>query len=171
MRPTETPNTPQRPRVTNERWDPAVMLAKARAGAYPTAKSKRPSRDMPGMTEAEAEVAYWTQRCGLPLDLPADELDAPAAHAHSHDADLDAQFAALGPTKQRGIIRSYLSSTQDADQERGAHLCAMAGLDVHQERRAAERAIALSIGQAQQRLRAEPSRKERAQAGQGVMQW
>ena len=40
MPPTEIP---VRPPVTNAGWDPAAMLAKARAGAYPTATSRRPS--------------------------------------------------------------------------------------------------------------------------------
>jgi hypothetical protein len=106
----------------------------------------------------------------LPPELPPDELDAAPAH-HTHDADLDAQFLALGPQKQRAVVRVYLSSTQDADQERGAHLCALAGLDVRQERAAADRALALSISRAQERLRSEPSRKERAQAGQGRIAW
>lgn len=160
---------PIRPPVTNERWDPAVMLAKAEAGAYPTAKSQRPSYEQPGMTEAEAEVAYWRERCGLSADL-ADVDEADAAPHHGHDADLDARFLALGPSKQRALIRSYLMAAQEVDQERGSHLCRLAGLDLARERAAAQRHALLVLARTQERLRSQPSRRERA-AGQGVITW
>jgi hypothetical protein len=169
MPPTEIRPIPIRPPVTNESWDPEVMRAKAEAGAYPTAKSKRPSRERPGLTEAEAEVAYWQSRCGQPADLAEVEHDAPAAAGH--DAEDDARFLALGPRKRQALVRSYLMGALDADQERGAHLCQLAGLDVEQERRAAARQWDAMMRRCQERLVTQPSRRQRAHAGQETITW
>lgn len=155
---------PIRPPVSNAGWNPETMLRKARAGEYPTAKSQRPSREVPGMTEAEAEVAYWQGRCGEPVDFPEPEPDeAPAPHGHA--AELDAAFLELSPRKRRALVHNYLVSGLAVDQEHGAHLCALAGLDVARERAAAEQTHRARMDRALARLRAQPSRKERAKGG------
>ena len=169
-----TKDIPARLPVSNATWDAAAMLAKAAAGAYPAAKSRRPSREVPGLTEAEAEIAYWRERCGLGADLSeqiARDLAARhqqeaalgdrAAAEHADDAsDLDARFLALRPMQQRSLIHSYLVSTQPADAARAAQLCALTGRDVAKERAAAEQAWSMRAEKSMARLRGQGKRDE-----------
>jgi hypothetical protein len=164
---------PARVPISNETWDAAAMLAKAERGAYPAAKSRRPSREMPGLTEAEAEVAYWRARAGgvaldeaTARDIAARQQQEAALRderggsepAHEAD-DLDARFLALRPMQQRGLTHSYLTSTQAVDHARAAHLCALTGRDVATERAAAEAAWQRMAEQCAARLRASAERR------------
>lgn len=148
MPPTKPPHIPARTPVTNEHWDPQVMLRKAQAGSYPTAKSSRPSRDVFGLSEHEAEVAYWRQRCDLPVDLPDDV----ASEAIVVEPDADERFLQLRPMQQRARIHNFLTSTDEGDQARGAALCALCGRDVAHERAAAATIAARKLAACQERL-------------------
>nr|MBP7571597.1 hypothetical protein [Acidobacteriota bacterium] len=121
-----------RPRITNEGWDPVLMLRRAKQGVYPAAAEWSQHRD--------DEIAYWRQRCGLPPDAPA------AAHPDEVQAEAppsdDAAFLALTPREQRASAWNHLTSLSEDDQGAGRRLCRLAGLDPDAEAQAAREAQA-----------------------------
>lgn len=70
-----------RPPITNDHFDPKVMLEKALAGAYPAAATQPRSEKQ--RESREAEIAYWRARV------------ATAQHAYRVRAALDALEGAV----------------------------------------------------------------------------
>jgi hypothetical protein len=141
-----------RQRISNQNWDPQMMLEKALRGDYPSANKRSEHR--------QDEIAYWRERCGLaPIEIDEDT----AAAAEALEPDADEAFLAMTSKSQHTLIHSYLLSTFEQDWQRGAYLCRLANLRLPAESHAAytESEDHLARWQRRQRMAA---RKEQAPA-------
>jgi hypothetical protein len=129
--------------ITNEHWDAEAMLARAEAGAYPSAKHYSATRD--------AEIAYWRERAGMPA-APLDEAPADD-EATTPDPTSDATFLARDTTEQRELLFCYLTSNIESDRARGAYLCGLLGYDLAYAAATAQAELAARLERSMRRLR------------------